>query len=139
MIADSARSPCSSGSYQASSSPPSPVFEAAPRRRIAIAIVRCASGDRAPRLIADETKRAVIASTGSTAADAERPVRGSDREEIADQAGLGPLEGGPVGRQPRRQPVHRRPREGLDRLHPGRREEVDLALGSEPGKARVLE
>ena len=74
---DSASSPFSSGSYQDGSSPPSPVLDVAPSRRIPIASVRCASGESAPRLIAELTNRRTISVAGSTAASATRRRRRS--------------------------------------------------------------
>src|SRR5206468_11569075 len=49
-----------------SSSPPSPLLLRAPRLFIAVAIVRCASGDSAPTDIADAKNRRTIAAGAST-------------------------------------------------------------------------
>ena len=55
-----------SSSKRAGSSPPSPVFDFAPRRFIAIASASCDSREIAPRLIAPVEKRLTTSSAGST-------------------------------------------------------------------------
>ena len=66
LIAERRRSPLASGHVARGSSPPSPVFERAPIRFIAIASVSCASRLSAPRLIAPVVKRLTISVAGST-------------------------------------------------------------------------
>ena len=61
MIRASWRRPSGPGSYQAGSSPPSPVFAAPPARWMPIVSAWCASGLSAPTLIAETTKRRTIA------------------------------------------------------------------------------
>jgi hypothetical protein len=52
--------------YRSGSSPPSPLLLLAPRRFMAVEIVRCVSGESAPTDIAEAKKRRQIASTDST-------------------------------------------------------------------------
>ncbi len=66
MIAASRRSPSAEGTYQAASSPPSPELAEPPSRAIPMLIAWCASGESAPRLIAELTKRRTIDDAGST-------------------------------------------------------------------------
>src|SRR6266705_7184848 len=60
------QSPFASRRYRAESSPPSPVFDLAPRRFMAIAIVSCASWLIEPYDIAPVAKRFTMDSIGST-------------------------------------------------------------------------
>ena len=87
MIADSASSPFASGSYAAGSSPPSPELDVAPRRRIPIARAPCASGESAPRLIAEETKRRTISLGRLDGGEGHGPGA-AQGEEVADHRRL---------------------------------------------------
>src|SRR5436190_10660403 len=66
LIALRRESPFASGTYRAASSPPSPVFDLAPSRFMAMASVSCASWLIDPYDIAPVEKRVRIDSTGST-------------------------------------------------------------------------
>ena len=66
LTAASLRSPSADGAYQAGSSPPSPEFALPPSRAMPMLIAWCASGERAPRLMAELTKRRTIRLAGST-------------------------------------------------------------------------
>ena len=66
LIRASRRRPSGPGAYQAGSSPPSPVFAAPPARWMPIVSAWCASGDSAPTLIAETTKRRTIERASST-------------------------------------------------------------------------
>ena len=66
LIAERRRSPLASGVERAGSSPPSPVFERAPSRFIAIARVSCASLEIEPSDMAPVAKRRTISLDGST-------------------------------------------------------------------------
>src|SRR5436190_22021098 len=83
LLALRLESPFASGTYRDGSSPPSPVFDFAPRRFIAIASVSCASLLIDPYDIAPVAKRLTISSTGSTASigtgDSERRKSSSPR------------------------------------------------------------
>ena len=65
------------------SSPPSPEFARAPRRLSAIAIVSCASAERAPCDIAPPEKRRTIASTGSTSSSGTGGPAAHELEQVA--------------------------------------------------------
>ena len=139
LIRASRRRPSASGAYQAGSSPPSPVFADPPARWMPIVSAWCASGDRAPTLIAETTKRRTIERASSTwsramgvapthpqlvARDARasgttrdrRPVAGKRRVDAARVVGGG---------------------EGRDLGGDLRREQVRLAVRAEAGPARV--
>ena len=60
------QSPLPSGSNRLTASPPSPEFDRAPRRFIAIASVSCASAEIDPKLIAPVENRLTISPAGST-------------------------------------------------------------------------
>ena len=66
LTADRRRSPFSSATNRSASSPPSPLFDFAPMRFIAIASVSCASAEIDPYDIAPVAKRFTISATGST-------------------------------------------------------------------------
>ena len=75
LMAASRRSPSADGAYQAGSSPPSPEFALPPSRAMPMLIAWCASGDSAPRLIAELTKRRTIRDAGSTSRSGTAPSR----------------------------------------------------------------
>ena len=66
LIFESVAWPSSPGAYHAGSSPPSPVFAAPPSAWMPSVSTRWASGDSAPTLIADTTKRRAMERASST-------------------------------------------------------------------------
>ncbi len=66
LIAERRESPLASGTNRSGSSPPSPVFDLAPSRFIAIASVSCASWEMEPYDMAPVENRATMSATGST-------------------------------------------------------------------------
>ena len=71
--------------------------------------------------------------------DGPPPRRRPDRQPIADDGRLGPLEGGPIHRQVGGLGTRGRVagRQALDRADDPRGEEVELAIRAEPGQARI--
>ena len=119
LIRASWRRPSGPGAYHAGSSPPSPVFAAPPARWMPIVSAWCASGDRAPTLIAETTKR--------------RTMRAGvldlvERRRGAAPGGRAARRAGPPGRTAasrERRPVARE--RGIDAVRiVGRRERRDL-------------
>ncbi len=82
LIAERRRSPFASGIERAGSSPPSPVFERAPSRFIAIASVSCASLEIEPSDIAPEAKRLTISLDGSTSSSGTGGPAGSSSSRL---------------------------------------------------------
>ena len=73
LIAERRESPFASGAKRSGSSPPSPVFERAPIRFIAIASVSCASREIEPSDIAPVANRFTISLAGSTSSSGTPP------------------------------------------------------------------
>ena len=84
LIALRRKSPFSSGTKRCGSSPPSPEFDFAPIRFIAIASVSCASALIEPNDIAPVTNRDTIALTGSTSSMRDR-LAAFDVEQAAQR------------------------------------------------------
>ena len=79
LMAASRRSPSADGAYHAGSSPPSPELALPPSRAMPMLIAWCASGDSAPRLIAELTKRRAMRDAGSTSSSGTgRPAAFND-------------------------------------------------------------
>ena len=89
LIRASWRRPSGPGAYQAGSSPPSPVFAAPPARWMPIVSAWWASGDSAPTLIADTTKRRTMVRASSTSSSARAVAARPDAQLVARDGAVG--------------------------------------------------